>query len=83
MLDIAFYSQNLTQKDIFPAMKLTEAVGAMNALTEVYETSHAMFVVALLGTFLGYWFTMFFIERLGLFIIQLEYSKMCENTRAI
>ncbi|KAM3682059.1 hypothetical protein ACJW30_12G044000 [Castanea mollissima] len=71
LLDIAFYSQNLTQKDIFPTMKLTEAAGAVNALTEVYETSRAMFVVALLGTFPGYWFTMFFIERLGRFIIQL------------
>ena len=30
-----------------------------------------MFVVALLGTFPGYWFTVFFIERLGRFIIQL------------
>ena len=29
-----------------------------------------MFVVALLGTFPGYWFTVFFIERLGRFIIQ-------------
>ena len=65
LLDIAFYSQNLTQKDIFPTMKLTKAARAVNALTEVYETSHAMFVVALLGTFLGYWFTVFFIERLG------------------
>ncbi|KAL4594895.1 hypothetical protein ACB092_12G052500 [Castanea dentata] len=71
LLDIAFYSQNLTQKDIFPAMKLTEAAGAVNALREVYETSRAMFVVALLGTFPGYWFTVFFIERLGRFIIQL------------
>ena len=70
-LDIAFYSQNLTQKDIFPSMKLTEAAGAVNAFTEVYETSRAMFVVALLGTFPGYWFTVFFIERLGRFIIQL------------
>ena len=69
-LDIAFYSQNLTQKDIFPSMKLTEAAGAVNAFTEVYETSRAMFVVALLGTFPGYWFTVFFIERLGRFIIQ-------------
>ncbi|KAK7815280.1 putative inorganic phosphate transporter 1-3, partial [Quercus suber] len=71
LLDIAFYSQNLTQKDIFPAMKLTEAAGLVNALTEVYETSGAMFVVALLGTFPGYWFIVFFIERLGRFIIQL------------
>lgn len=30
-----------------------------------------MFVVALLGTFPGYWFTVFFIERIGRFIIQL------------
>nr|POF11684.1 inorganic phosphate transporter 1-11 [Quercus suber] len=52
-------------------MKLTEAAGLVNALTEVYETSGAMFVVALLGTFPGYWFIVFFIERLGRFIIQL------------
>nr|POF15668.1 inorganic phosphate transporter 1-11 [Quercus suber] len=71
LLDIAFYSQNLTQKDIFPAMKLTEAAGLVNALTEVYKTSGTMFVVALLGTFPGYWFIVFFIERLGRFIIQL------------
>ncbi|KAJ4705890.1 Phosphate transporter [Melia azedarach] len=71
LLDIAFYSQNLTQKDIFPAMGLTHKATDVNAVREVFETSRAMFVVALLGTFPGYWFTVFFIERIGRFIIQL------------
>ncbi|KAH7557750.1 hypothetical protein ACOSP7_027625 [Xanthoceras sorbifolium] len=71
LLDIAFYSQNLTQKDIFPAMGLTHKAEKVNALREMFETSRAMFVVALLGTFPGYWFTVFFIEKIGRFVIQL------------
>ncbi|PON96884.1 Phosphate transporter [Trema orientale] len=71
LLDIAFYSQNLTQKDIFPAIGLVKKDFEVNALREVFETSRAMFVIALLGTFPGYWFTVFFIERLGRFKIQL------------
>lgn len=71
LLDIAFYSQNLTQKDIFPVMGLTRKDVEVNALEEVFETSRAMFVIALFGTFPGYWFTVFFIETLGRFIIQL------------
>ncbi|KAE8721634.1 putative inorganic phosphate transporter 1-3 [Hibiscus syriacus] len=71
LLDIAFYSQNLTQKDIFPAMGLTNKAPDVNAIREMFETSRAMFVVALLGTFPGYWFTVLFIEKIGRFIIQL------------
>ncbi|KAJ9679701.1 hypothetical protein PVL29_021577 [Vitis rotundifolia] len=71
LLDIAFYSQNLTQKDIFPAMNLVNKDYQVSALREVFETSRAMFVVALLGTFPGYWFTVLFIERIGRYIIQL------------
>ncbi|XVF50939.1 hypothetical protein PTKIN_Ptkin04bG0144100 [Pterospermum kingtungense] len=71
LLDIAFYSQNLTQKDIFPSMGLVKKAPDINAIEEVYETSKAMFIVALLGTFPGYWFTVFFIERIGRFTIQL------------
>ncbi|OMO75956.1 Phosphate permease [Corchorus capsularis] len=71
LLDIAFYSQNLTQKDIYPAMGLTKKDYQVNAIEEVFETSRAMFVVALLGTFPGYWFTVLFIEKIGRFIIQL------------
>ncbi|WOL03177.1 hypothetical protein Cni_G11897 [Canna indica] len=70
-LDIAFYSQNLTQKDIFQAIHLTSSAKNVNALREVFEISRAMFVVALLGTFPGYWFTVVFIEKLGRYLIQL------------
>ncbi|KAI5347160.1 hypothetical protein L3X38_015039 [Prunus dulcis] len=71
LLDIAFYSQNLTQKDIFPVMGLTHKDVEVNALQEMFETSRAMFVIAFFGTFPGYWFTVFFIEKLGRFKIQL------------
>ena len=43
LLDIAFYSQNLTQKDIFPAMNLVNKDYQVSALREVFETSRAMF----------------------------------------
>ncbi|KAK8576549.1 hypothetical protein V6N13_032470 [Hibiscus sabdariffa] len=71
LLDIAFYSQNLTQKDIFPVIGLTRKASLINAIEEVYETSRVMFIVALIGTFPGYWFTVLFIEKLGCFTIQL------------
>ncbi|XP_072995047.1 low affinity inorganic phosphate transporter 4-like [Typha latifolia] len=71
LLDIAFYSQNLTQKDIFPAIHLTSPADQVNALREMFETSRAMFLIALVGTFPGYWFTVLFIEKLGRFLIQL------------
>ena len=71
LLDIAFYSQNLTQKDIFPAINLVHKDVNVNALREVFETSKAMFVIAFCGTFPGYWFTVFLIEKLGRFKIQL------------
>ena len=71
LLDIAFYSQNLTQKDIFSVMGLTKKAPQINTIEEVYETSRAMFIVALLGTFPGYWFTVLFIEKIGRFVIQL------------
>ncbi|KAI3425437.1 uncharacterized protein J3R85_010370 [Psidium guajava] len=71
LLDIAFYSQNLTQKDIFPNMNLTDPAKSVNAIKEMLQISRAMFVVALLGTFPGYWFTVFFIEKIGRFYIQL------------
>lgn len=69
---IAFYSQSMTQKDILPAMGLiVKKKTEMNALEELYETSRAMCVIALLGTFPGYWFTVFFVEKIGRFKIQL------------
>jgi PHS family inorganic phosphate transporter-like MFS transporter len=88
LLDIAFYSQNLTQKDIFPAIKLTSAAIDVNALTEVFQISKAMFLVALFGTFPGYWVTVALIDRMGrycttptcfgfLYETKLVYTSMC------
>ncbi|KAK4277518.1 hypothetical protein QN277_015507 [Acacia crassicarpa] len=71
LLDIAFYSQNLTQKDIFSSTGLVAKPETMSALEEVRQTSTAMFVIALLGTFPGYWFTVYFIEKIGRYKIQL------------
>ncbi|XP_074576129.1 low affinity inorganic phosphate transporter 4-like [Curcuma longa] len=71
LLDIAFYSQNLTQKDIFQAVNLTSAAKDVNALEEVFEISRAMTIVAMFGTFPGYWFTVYYIEKIGRYLIQL------------
>ncbi|KAM3295116.1 hypothetical protein ACQJBY_037773 [Aegilops geniculata] len=71
LLDIAFYSQNLTQKDIFPAINLTGPPGTMSALKEVFVISRAMFLIALFGTFPGYWVTVALIDKMGRYLIQL------------
>lgn len=71
LLDIAFYSLQLTQKDIYPASGLLPKAAKMNAIEEVYELSKVMFLVALAATVPGYWFTVFFIDRIGRSIIQL------------
>ncbi|KAL7229326.1 hypothetical protein ACSBR2_007931 [Camellia fascicularis] len=71
LLDIAFYSLQLTQKDIYPAIGLVPKASKMNAVEEVFLISKAMFLVALVATVPGYWFTVFLIDRIGRFIIQL------------
>ncbi|KAJ8624603.1 hypothetical protein MRB53_033133 [Persea americana] len=71
LLDIAFYSLQLTQKDIYPAIGLLPKPIKMNAIEEVYKISKAMFLVALFATVPGYWFTVFLVDRIGRSIIQL------------
>lgn len=71
LLDIAFYSLQLTQKDIYPASGLVYKASKMNAIDEVYQLSKAMFVVALFSTVPGYWCTVFLIDKIGRFRIQL------------
>ncbi|TQD74198.1 hypothetical protein C1H46_040263 [Malus baccata] len=50
LLDIAFYSLKLTQKDIYPSIGLLPRASAMNAIEEVYKLSRAMLLVALFAT---------------------------------
>jgi PHS family inorganic phosphate transporter-like MFS transporter len=71
VLDIAFYSQNLFQKDIFAAIHWIPKARTMSALEEVYRISRAQTLIALCGTVPGYWFTVFLIDVIGRFWIQL------------
>lgn len=70
LLDIAFYSQNLFQKDVFSAIGWIPPAQTMSALEEVYKISRAQTLIALCSTVPGYWFTVFLIDRIGRFTIQ-------------
>ncbi|XP_057965599.1 inorganic phosphate transporter 1-4-like [Malania oleifera] len=71
LLDIAFYSQNLFQKDIFSAVGWIPPAKTMNALEEVYRIARAQTLIALCSTVPGYWFTVALIDKIGRFVIQL------------
>lgn len=71
LLDIAFYSQNLFQKDIFSAIGWIPPAETMNAIEEVYKIARAQTLIALCSTVPGYWFTVAFIDHIGRFAIQL------------
>uniref|UniRef100_A0A0D9VPM1 H(+)/Pi cotransporter n=1 Tax=Leersia perrieri TaxID=77586 RepID=A0A0D9VPM1_9ORYZ len=71
LLDIAFYSQNLFQKDIFSKVGWIPPAKTMNALEELYRISRAQALIALCGTIPGYWFTVAFIDIVGRFWIQI------------
>ncbi|GAB4843128.1 Low affinity inorganic phosphate transporter 1 [Ancistrocladus abbreviatus] len=71
LLDIAFYSQNLFQKDIFSAVGWLPKAQTMSALEEVYRVARAQTLIALCGTVPGYWFTVALIDVMGRFAIQL------------
>ncbi|KAL5784661.1 hypothetical protein ACOSQ2_007053 [Xanthoceras sorbifolium] len=71
LLDIAFYSQNLFQKDIFSAIGWIPKAKTMNAIEEVYRIARAQTLIALCSTVPGYWFTVALIDKMGRFAIQL------------
>ncbi|XP_010522478.1 PREDICTED: probable inorganic phosphate transporter 1-6 [Tarenaya hassleriana] len=71
LLDIAFYSQNLFQKDIFTTIGWLPSGKTMNAIEEVFKIAKAQTLIALCSTVPGYWFTVAFIDRMGRFPIQI------------
>lgn len=71
LLDIAFYSQNLFQKDVFVAIGWIPPAQTMNAVHEVFRIAKAQTLIALCSTVPGYWFTVLFIDIIGRFAIQL------------
>lgn len=71
LLDIAYYSSNLFQKDIYTSIGWLPPAKEMNAIHEVFRVARAQVLIALCGTVPGYWFTVAFIDYLGRFFIQL------------
>ena len=71
LLDVAFYSQNLFQKDVFTSINWIPSGSAMNALTETYKVARAQALIALGSTIPGYWFTVATVDTLGRIKIQL------------
>ncbi|RZC44021.1 hypothetical protein C5167_036973 [Papaver somniferum] len=71
LLDIAFYSQNLFQKDIFTAIGWIPPSQTMSASGEVYKIARAQTLIALCSTVPGYWFTVAFIDVIGRWTIQM------------
>ncbi|MBA0812938.1 hypothetical protein Gohar_026851 [Gossypium harknessii] len=71
LLDIAYYSNNLFQKDIFTAIGWLPKAETMNAIHEVYRVAASQSLIALCGTIPGYWFTVALIDYIGRFTIQL------------
>ncbi|GLJ42651.1 hypothetical protein SUGI_0884140 [Cryptomeria japonica] len=71
LLDIAYYSQNLFQKDVLTAVGWLPASTEMNAIEEVYRVGRAQCIIALCSTIPGYWFTVALVDRIGRVTIQL------------
>lgn len=71
LLDIAFYSQTLFQKDVLTAVGWLPDGSKMSALEEMFKISRAQALLAICSTVPGYWFTVFFIDIVGRFCIQL------------
>lgn len=71
LLDVAFYCQNLFQKDIFTGIGWIPPPREMNAIHEVYKIARAQTLIALCGTVPGYWLTVIFIDIIGRIMIQL------------
>ncbi|CAN8267736.1 unnamed protein product [Cochlearia groenlandica] len=70
LLDIAFYSQNLFQKDIFTTIGWLPSAKYMNAIQELYMIARAQTLIALCSTVPGYWLTVLTIDWIGRFKIQ-------------
>ncbi|CAI0459744.1 unnamed protein product [Linum tenue] len=64
LLDIAYYSQNLFQKDIFTAIHWIPPAATMNAIHEVFKVARAQTIIALCGTVPGYWVTVALIDKM-------------------
>ena len=69
LLDIVFYSNNLLQSQIYN--QLLPHKEKMNAYDHTYEVAKFQAIIAVCSTIPGYWFTVYFIDRIGRVKIQM------------
>ena len=65
LLDVAFYSQNLFQKDVFVQIGWLPPSESVNAMTETFKVARAQALIALGSTIPGYYFTVFTVDFMG------------------
>ena len=70
LLDVAFYSQGLFQKQVFTQIGWLPPASAMNAMTETFRIARAQALIALGSTIPGYYFTVFTVDFMGRLKIQ-------------
>ena len=70
LLDVAFYSQNLFQKDVFLQIGWLPPAESVNAMTETFRVARAQALIALGSTIPGYYFTVFTVDKMGRRVIQ-------------
>ncbi|XP_011026326.1 PREDICTED: inorganic phosphate transporter 1-4-like, partial [Populus euphratica] len=68
---VAFFNQNVSQKDFFSAIGRIPRAKTINEIQEVYGIARLQTLITLWSTVLGYWFTVALIDRSGRFAIHL------------
>ncbi|KAB1200154.1 putative inorganic phosphate transporter 1-12 [Morella rubra] len=68
LLDVVFYSSNLFQSRIYDHYLPKKAV--VNAYEDTFQVAKLQAIIAACSTIPGYWFTVFFIDRIGRVAIQ-------------
>ena len=70
LVDVAFYSQSLFQKDVFTTIGWLPAANHMSAVEELFNVARAQALISLGSTIPGYWATVFTADYLGRWNIQ-------------
>ena len=63
--------QNLFQKDVFTTVGWIPPASSMSAFEEIFNVARAQALIALGSTIPGYWFTVFTVDRIGRWYIQM------------
>ncbi|XP_062097809.1 probable inorganic phosphate transporter 1-9 [Humulus lupulus] len=69
LVDIVFYSNNLFQSHIYDSY--LKPVNQVSAFRDAFDVAKLQAIVAICSTIPGYWFTVYFIDRIGRVRIQL------------